>query len=58
MFCNFCGEKTEENISECPNCGIEINETGTTKENMYVCRVCGAENPLGERKCNYCCSLL
>lgn len=57
MNCVFCGEKIEDNISECPNCGIAVNETDTLKKDVFVCPVCGAENSPGERKCSYCCSL-
>ncbi|NPA68977.1 MAG: hypothetical protein GXO50_10250 [Chlorobi bacterium] len=57
MHCKFCGEQIPDNVFECPNCGINIDETGTLKSDVYICPVCGAENPPGERKCNYCCSL-
>ena len=57
MICKFCHEEIPENFFECPNCGIPANETGIPKEDRYICPVCGAENPPGERKCVFCCSI-
>ncbi|NOZ34182.1 MAG: hypothetical protein GXO80_02665 [Chlorobi bacterium] len=57
MICNFCKEKIPDDAFECPNCKIPTDETGILKEAVYICPVCGAENPPGERKCMFCCSL-
>ncbi|RLD53364.1 MAG: hypothetical protein DRI94_00025 [Bacteroidetes bacterium] len=57
MVCKFCGESFDDVLRECPNCGISFDETGVLKEADYICPVCGAENPPGERKCSFCCSL-
>ncbi len=57
VFCRFCGEEIPEDAFICPNCNISVNETGIPKDNVFICPVCGRENPPEERKCNYCCSL-
>ncbi len=57
MVCKFCGEAFDDILNDCPNCGISINETEILKESVFFCPVCGAENPPGERKCHFCCSL-
>lgn len=55
VLCEYCSFEYSENENFCPKCGIP-NTTNVEKD-FFICPVCEAKNPIGERKCNYCCSL-
>jgi len=56
-ICPNCGNEVSEEDLMCPHCNeLIIDDPQETK--IYVCPVCGAENPPGVRSCQFCCSIM
>lgn len=57
-YCTECGAKLDRSFKFCPNCGLEINSSVSSNEQMVtyvvVCSNCGDENPAGSTVCNSC----
>jgi len=54
-FCENCKTHLKGNAEFCNECGIPVY---LSEDNDYfVCPVCEAKLPPGEKKCNYCCSM-
>ena len=56
-ICPNCGGQVSSDDLLCPHCNeLIIDNPQETK--VFVCPVCGAENPPGETKCRFCCSIM
>jgi len=56
--CDNCKFEFSPDIEFCPQCGIPARVIKKDNEASFICSVCDTKNPIGERKCAYCCSLL
>ena len=57
MNCPNCKMEIPDNTFVCPHCNTLILEESEDNSENYTCPICGQENPQGERKCQYCCSI-
>lgn len=58
FFCKNCSFLLTGKEDFCPQCNIPVKEINNLTDEFYVCPVCEAKNPTGEKKCQYCCSIL
>ncbi len=55
--CPKCNEIIDEQDLICPNCN-ELVIDNNSKNQGYICPVCGAENEKGSSFCAFCCSII
>jgi len=56
--CDYCSHQYLSTEGFCPQCGIPNRSLQEKKEeDSFICPICESKKPIGERKCNYCCSL-
>jgi len=56
--CDNCKFEFSMEHEFCPECGVQIIVHKVEDENYYICPICENKNPIGEKKCAYCCSIL
>jgi hypothetical protein len=54
--CENCQSPVNGDVEFCEECGIPVHSV-KDEESFFICPVCEAKNPPGEKKCKYCCSL-
>ena len=58
FFCDNCSSLIKPDDDFCPVCEIPVTHEVLSDNDYFICPVCEAKNPKGERKCKYCCSIL